>query len=100
MENLKLAFDATFPCTLSLRVDQPDGVEIGSLKLQPATKPAESRNITATISKWTEQELKIKPLSGKHTLYLVATNMPTGATGNSYLSLNTINFLPAKGNSQ
>ncbi len=100
IENLKLAFDATFPCTLSLRVDQPNGVEIGSLKLQPATKSAESRNITATISKWTEQELKIKPLSGKHTLYLVATNVPSGATGNSYLSLNTINFLPAKGNSQ
>ncbi|WP_158546064.1 PQQ-dependent sugar dehydrogenase [Adhaeribacter pallidiroseus] len=97
--SLKVAFDATFPCTLSVRLDQPDGVEIGSLKLQPAAKPAENKNITATISTWTEQELKLKPLSGKHHLYLVATDIQAGATGSNYLSLNTIYFLPPRGNS-
>jgi cytochrome c len=100
IENLKLALDATFPCTLSIRVDQPEGEEIGSLEVKPATMPAENRNITATISRWTEQELKLKPLTGKHHLYLVATNIQSGATGNSYLSLNTIHFLPPKGNTQ
>ncbi|GAA4439008.1 hypothetical protein GCM10023188_34910 [Pontibacter saemangeumensis] len=90
--NLNLAFATTFPCRLSFRLDKFDGPEIGALDLQPTEAP--KGNITDVITDWKEQAVRIKALSGKHTIYIVATDFPEGHDGNSYLSLNWVHFLP------
>ena len=85
---LQVAFATPFPCRLSFRADKPDGPEIGALDLQPTV--GNQRNVT----NWKEQSVRIKKLSGKHTIYVVSSNFPKGHDGKSYLSLNWIHFLP------
>lgn len=92
IETLKIAFSTTFACHLSFRLNQPDGLEIGALNLQANEVPG--KNITNLITDWKEQSLRIKPLSGKHTLYLVVSNFPPNQ-GGKYLSLNWVYFLPS-----
>lgn len=92
IENLKMAFATTFPCRLSFRADKPDGPEIGAIDLQPTE--AAKGNITNVITDWKEHAVRVKALSGKHTIYVVATDFPEGHDGNSYLSLNWVHFLP------
>ncbi|PSR54033.1 hypothetical protein AHMF7605_11125 [Adhaeribacter arboris] len=92
IENLKIAFSTSFTCRLSFRLDKPSGIEIGALDLQPNETPG--GNITNLITDWKEQTLRIKPLIGKHSLYVVATNFPPDQ-GNKYLSLNWVYFLPS-----
>ena len=85
---LQVAFATAFPCRLSFRADKPDGPEIGALDLQPTV--GNQRNVTD----WKEQSVRIKKLSGKHTIYVVSSNFPKGHDGKSYLSLNWVHFLP------
>jgi cytochrome c len=93
IENLKIAYSTAFACRLSFRLDKPDGPEIGNLELRPDNAPG--GNITNLISDWKEQTLRIKPLRGKYTLYLVASNFPEGQQNNKYLSLDWVYFASA-----
>jgi cytochrome c len=86
--NLQVAFATTFPCRLSFRADKPDGPEIGTVDLEP-TEAAKGN-----ITDWKQQAVRIKPMSGKHTIYVVATDFPKGHDGKTYLSLNWVHFLP------
>jgi cytochrome c len=92
IRNLHIAFATTFPCRLSFRTDKHDGPEIGAVELQPTE--AAKGNITDVITDWKEQAVRIKALSGKHTIYVVAIDFPKDHDGNSYVSLDWIHFLP------